>query len=168
MSWQLAVSMIGIFITVVTTAVVLAYRIGCHRADLKVLHDQMQAGLSGLRAQMDGQLTLLGVLINILHRRKALDDIELKEVLQVYGSVATAKAPRFVPTGNPLSDDDARRLNNYVDKARRGEFFTSEEVEDYNTLIGQVQQDRPNDPGLWPLAALGAFLLGVFLASQKK
>jgi hypothetical protein len=167
MSWELTVSVIGIFLTVLTGAVILSYRLGCHRRDLKALSDQMQAGFTGLRDQMSGQLTLIGVLISILHKRKALDDAEFQEVIKTYGEMATKNAPTFVPTGNPLSYDDARRLNNYVDKARRGQFFTSWEVEDYNALIRQVQQDRPNDPGLWPLAALGAFLLGLFLASKK-
>jgi hypothetical protein len=161
MSWEFYASIGGLFITVITSAVILSYRFGCNS-------ERVQASLRALRDQLDGQLTLLGVLISILHKRKALDDTELQEVLQRYGSIATAKAPRFVPTGNPLSNDEAWRLNNYIDKARRGEFFTTGEVEDYNVLIGQAQQDRPNDPGLWPLAALGAFLLGIFLASRKQ
>ena len=161
MGWEFYASIGGLFITVVTSAVILSYRFGCNS-------ERVQAGLRALRDQSDGQLTLLGVLIRILHRRKALDDTELQEVLQRYGSIATANAPTFVPTDNPLSYDEAQRLNYYISKVRSGDFFTTEEVEDYNALIGQVQQDKPNDPGLWPLAALGAFLLGIFLASSKK
>lgn len=161
MGWEFYASIGGLFITVVTSAVILSYRFGRHS-------ERVQAGLRALRDQLDGQLTLLGVLIRILHKRKALNDDELQEVLQRYGSIATANAPRFVPTGNPLSNEEAQRLNYYISKVRRGEFFTSEEVEDYNVLIRQVQQESPNDPGVWPLVALGAFLLGIFLASRNQ
>lgn len=161
MGWQFYVSIGGLFLTIVTSAVILSYRLGRH-------FETIQTALRTLRGQLDNQLTLFGVLLRILHRRKTLDDAELQEVLQTYGNIATAQTPTFAATGNPLTPEEAQRINYYIDKARRGAFFTAEEAEDYNLLVRRVEQDRPDDPGIWPLIALGAFLLGVFLASKNQ
>jgi hypothetical protein len=161
MDWQF----VGIILTVIGSAVVLAYRFGRQ-------FERLQSALGVLRTEVDGQLTLLGTLIRILHKRKALDDDEFREVLTSYSRMATAKVPAFIERElhgqNPLNREEAQRLSLYINKARQGEFFTSDEVEDYTSLVRRLEQDRPNDPGVWPLVALGAFLLGLFLASQRR
>jgi hypothetical protein len=160
MDWQF----VGIIVTVIVSAVGLAYWFGRR-------FERLQSGLDAVRTQVDSHLTLLGSLIRILHRRKALDDMELSEILTIYSTMATAKMPAFIErelhSQNPLTDEEARRLNSYINKAQQGEFFTSDEVEDYNALVRRIEQDRPNDASVWPLVALGAFLLGLFLASRK-
>jgi len=165
MNWQFYASVAGIIVTVIGSAVVLAYWFGRR-------FERLQNGIGALRVQVDSHLTLLGTLIRILHKRKALDDEEFSEVLASYSKMTAAKIPSFIERelggGNPLTPEEARRLSSYINKANRGEFFTSTEVEDYNALVRQVEQERPDDPGIWPLVALGAFLLGLFLASQKK
>lgn len=165
MGWQFYVSVAGLFITIIISATALAYRLGRH-------FERLESGLAVLRVQMDSHLTLLGALIRILHKRKSLSDDEFSDVLKSYSMMVTAKASSFIEQelhgGNPLTIEETQRLNNYLGKARQGQFFGSEEVEDYNALVLRVQQDKPNDPDVWPLIALGAFLLGLFLASQKK
>lgn len=69
---------------------------------------------------------------------------------------------------NPLTPEEASRLRNYIAKARRGEYFTPAEVEDYNQMVQRMESERPNDPGIWPLLAIGAFLAGLFSGSRKK
>jgi len=161
MDWQF----VGIIVTVIVSAVGLGYWFGRR-------FERLQSGLDAVRTQVDSHLTLLGTLIRILHKRKALDDMELSEILTSYSTMAIAKMPAFIErelhSDNPLTPEEIRRLNSYITKANRGEFFTSAEVAEYNALVKKLEQDRPNDPGVWPLIALGAFLLGLFLASQKK
>lgn len=161
MDWQF----VGIIVTVIGSAVGLSYWFGRH-------FERLQSGLGVLRVQVDSHLTLLGTLIRILHKRKALNDEEFREILTSYTNMAAAKFSPFIDRElcgeNPLTHEETQRLSLYINKARRGEFFTPAEVEDYNALVRKLEQDRPNDPGVWPLVALGAFLLGLFLASQKK
>ena len=68
---------------------------------------------------------------------------------------------------NPLTVDEAQRFKELVSKARRGEFFTHLEVEEYDRLIRKVQAERPNDASIWPLVALGAFLVGLYLGRRQ-
>jgi len=161
MDWQF----VGIIVPVIASVVGLGYWFGRR-------FERLQSGLDAVRTQLDSHLTLLGTLIRILHKRKGLDDEEFSEVIASYSRMALAKIPSFIQEefggGNPLTPEEVRRLNSYISKANRGEFFTPDEVEHYNALVRKVEQDRPNDPGVWPLVALGAFLLGLFLASQKK
>ena len=74
MNWEFYVSVTGIIVTVIGSAVGLSYWFGRR-------FERLQSGLGMLRAQVDSHLTLLGTLIRILHKRKALDDDELREVL---------------------------------------------------------------------------------------
>jgi len=69
MSWEFYVAVAGLFVTVIGSAVILAYRIGRH-------FERIESSLSAVRVQIDSHLTLLGTLISILHRRKALSDEE--------------------------------------------------------------------------------------------
>jgi hypothetical protein len=164
MTWQFYASVAGIIVTVLGSAIVVSFRVGR-------LFERLQNGIRALRVQLDSHLTLLGTLIRILHGRKALDDKEFSEVLASYSKMVAAKVPDFIERelggGNPLTPEEAQRLNSYINKANRGDFFTSTDVEDYNALVKKVERERPNDSDIWPLVALGAFLLGLFLASKK-
>lgn len=172
MSWEFYVSVAGIIVTVLVSAVGLAYWFGRRVERVERRFERVEGGLDMLRAQLESQLTLIGSLIRILHKRKALDDEEFREIFVAYSKMATARSSPFMEqelrAENPLTREEALRLNSYINKARQGDFFTSEEVEDYNALVRKLEQDRPNDPGVWPLIALGAFLLGLYLAPQEK
>lgn len=63
--------------------------------------------------------------------------------------------------GNLLTPEELQRLQAYVDKARAGQWFTEEEVWDYNRLVSALEREKPTDPGVWPLVALGDFLVGL-------
>lgn len=111
----------------------------------------------------NGLLALLGQLLQIMHKRQALSDNEFQQLIRSYTDMAQ------VPShASPLTPDENQRLNSYLAKARNGDFFTAAEVEDYNSLVRKVEQEKKNDPSVWPLVALGAFLFGLFVASQKK
>lgn len=107
---------------------------------------------------------LSGTLIHLLHDKKIMDDDDFKNIL---GSYTKALDVQEI-SPNPLSPEELDRLNYYIRKAKNGDFFSAEEVEDYNALVSQLNKERGDDPNVWPLVALGAFLLGLFLASQSK
>ena len=111
----------------------------------------------------NGLLGLVGFVIALLHNRKSLSDEELRTVLARYSEMA--QIPEV--GGNPLVAEEQTRLNGYLAKARRGDFFSPSEVEDYNSLVLKLQEEKKNDPDVWPLVALGAFLSGLFSASKK-
>jgi len=123
----------------------------------------LRSGQEVLRRQFNGLLTLLGTLVRLLHSRKALSDDELGEVLTSYSSLVSSTS---ATSANPLTVTEAETLRGYVSKAQRGEFFTAQEVEEYNTLVKKLEEEKGGDPGVWPLVALGAFLFGLFVASK--
>lgn len=69
---------------------------------------------------------------------------------------------------NPLTPHEAQRFRELVDKARRGEFFSRTEVGEYDQLIQKVRTERPDDSSIWPLVALGAFLVGLYLGHRQE
>ena len=71
-------------------------------------------------------------------------------------------------TMNPFTPAEAQRFRELMDKARDGVFFTWGEVQEYDGLINKVQVDHPNDPRIWPLINLGAFLLGLYPGHRKR
>lgn len=154
-----------ILVSIVLTAVGLGWTIGRRL-------QRVETGLKGLSSLTNGILALVGSLIRILHRRKALDDQEFMEVQQGYAQMIKGSVSAVLgeekQQANPLNPEEMRRLRHYWGKARRGEWFTSDEVEDYNRLVRKMEQERPDDPNIWPLIALGAFLLGLYLGRRKE
>ena len=131
----------------------------------------VQRALTGLNGMFRGHTTLAGTIVSVLYRRQALTPEELAQVLSAQGEIANVAASALLAIeiggANPLMVQDAQRLRAYVDKARRGEFFAREEVQDYQSLVSLLERERSGDPAIWALAALGAFLLGLFLSSQR-
>ena len=107
---------------------------------------------------------LSGTLVHLLHEKKIMDDDDFSRVLGAY----TEALDIHEISPNPISPEEVGRLNSYIRKARNGEFFSSDEVQDYNALVSELNREKGDDPNVWPLVALGAFLLGLFLASQSK
>ncbi len=71
-------------------------------------------------------------------------------------------------TGNPISAEEARRLQWYVERARKNEFFRPEEAQDFYNLSQRVSQDRSDDQGAWGLLLLAAFILALYFLSQER
>ena len=68
---------------------------------------------------------------------------------------------------NPISPDEHKRLNNYIELARRGGPFTPEQVTDYRSIVAKLEAERPQDTEVWKLVALGALLLGLYILGKK-
>lgn len=113
-----------------------------------------------------------GLTVRLLHGRRVLDDTELSEVLTKQASLSQSAVDALFEkerrTENPLALEELERLRSYVYKARAGHGFTPEEVRDYNYLVTTLERDHPTDPGVWPLLALGAFLLGLYVGAKGR
>lgn len=116
-------------------------------------------------------LSLIAIIISIFQRQKLIDEQDVGTILAHYTQIASgsvgAVLARETQKENPLSQEEVKRLRGYIDKMGQGIWLTREELDDYNQLVRKLDQEHPNDPGIWPLIALGAFLFGLYLGSQK-
>ncbi|GEM_PF-4321728 len=69
---------------------------------------------------------------------------------------------------NPLASNELERLENYYRRLRSGSILNYEEVEDYNRLVAILQKERPTEPGIWHLVALGAFMVGLMIGRREE
>jgi len=122
--------------------------------------------------QMEGHLTLIGAFVKVLHKKLTLTDDELEVILAGYSDLSARTSRSLVDMelrgANPLGREEALRLDAYLKKAQRGERFTSEEVVDYNHIVRTLEEQRRDDPRVWPLLGLGAFLSGLFLEKRDR
>ena len=125
---------------------------------------RIEAKLNELIRSSNTLNSLSGTLVHLLHEKDIMGDDDFKNVLGSYTRALDVK--EISP--NPLSQDQLDRLNSYIRKAQNGEFFSSAEVEDYSAMVADLNRERGDDPSVWPLVALGAFLSGLFVASRSK
>lgn len=71
-------------------------------------------------------------------------------------------------TGNPVSAEEASKLQGYVERARRNDVFTPQEAQDFYNLSQRVSQDRSDDKGAWAIFLLAAFIFALYVLSKKK
>ena len=135
-----------------------------HFAKLEARLNRVELKLNELIRSSNTLNNLSGTLIYLLHNKKIMDDNDFSNILGSYTKALNIQ--EISP--NPISPEELARLNSYIRKAQSGDFFSAVEVEDYNTLVSELNKERGDDPNVWPLVALGAFLLGLFLASQSK
>ncbi|MCX5994689.1 MAG: hypothetical protein NTV59_01630 [Chloroflexi bacterium] len=115
-------------------------------------------------------IEFVGKMIMMIHKRGGLSDEELTSMIQFYTQLATPNLTLALQlarkTHNPLTPEQAQKLEGYIDKAQRGLPFSYDEINDYRQLVELTRQEQTNiNP--WPLVALGAFLLGLWLGSKK-
>ena len=128
--------------------------------------EKLDIKLGSVVKQSNGLLSVMTMVIGFLHESetKIITDKQISALMKSYAEMA--RVPETV--GTPLMQEEVTRLDNYLAKAHRGEFFSTDEVLDYNNLVAELERQKKGDPSVWPLIALGAFLVGLFLASQKK
>lgn len=69
--------------------------------------------------------------------------------------------------GNPISIEEASRLQGYVEKARRNEYFKPDEAQDFYNLSQRVAQERSQDEGAWGILLLAAFILALYVLAKR-
>ncbi len=130
---------------------------------------QDQEYLQASVAQMN---EFIGKMIMMIHKRGVLSDGELAEMIQFYTQLATPNLTLALQIAqkknNPLTPDQAQRLQLYIDKAQQGIPFSYDEINDYQQLVEEAKKEQPKDFNPLPLVALGAFLLGLWLGSKKQ
>jgi hypothetical protein len=129
------------------------------------------AGIRSLNRQVSSMVSLGSNAFMFMHRGKTITDEEYYNVAAQFTHLISLSTEPFIDrlthSANPLTRSEVARFKELVDKARRGEFFTREEVEEYSVLIERVQVEYPNDNDIWPLIALGAFLRGMYPGRQQ-
>jgi len=155
----LIVAVVATFITVITSTVIIVR----HFTKLENKVDRIRDGVNQNIRQSNGILGLFGTLIGLLGKKGVVAQEDFGSILKDFTEIGHIS--EINP--NPLSREEVDRLNGYIRKAQQGSIFTSEEVQEYTELVEKLETEKPDDPNVWPLIALGAFLLGLFLASKK-
>ena len=168
---QVIVSVVGVGVVILLALTSVAWRLGRRLERVENRIDDMGAGIRSLNQQMASIVGLIPTVFMFLHRSKAITDQEYYETIGQFTSQVARGTESLVEhvsrSMNPLSQDEGQRFGELVGKARRGEFFTRPKVEEYDVLIRKVQAERPNDPRIWPLVALGAFLSGLYVGQRR-
>lgn len=127
--------------------------------------EKLDIKLSSIAKQSNGLLGVMTMVIGFLHESepKIITDKQMSALMKSYAEMA--RVPET--SGTPLTEEERARLDNYLAKVHRGELFFPNEVTDYNNLVAELERQRKDDPSVWPLITLGAFLAGLFLASKK-
>lgn len=115
--------------------------------------------------------TFFGVIVQLLSNRQQLSAEELGLVTQSLSSLGEPAVETLFErerlSRNPLAPAELSRLENYYRRAQAVDQLSMAEVDDYNRLVAILERDRPSDPGIWPLIALGAFLVGLKLGQSR-
>jgi hypothetical protein len=163
---QIILAIVGMGVTMLLALVGVSWRLGGQLERIDRRMGEFGAGIRSLNQQMTLIIGFLGNVSRFLHRSKAITDEEYHDSVTQLMRLATEGTEPYVDhlteSTNPLTHDEVHRWRELVDKARRGEFFSYEETKEYNKLIHKVQAAHPNDPDVWPLVALGAFLSGLY------
>jgi len=113
----------------------------------------------------------LGKMIMMLHKRDSLTDEELAELINHYTQLAlpnlTLALTLARKNNNPLTPEEANKLQFFIDKANRGNSFLLSEINEYQQLVDKARREQSGEINPWPLIALAAFLLGLIIASRQ-
>lgn len=133
----------------------------------KNIHDQL---INSQRAAFSAYIEAFTSLIASLVKANPSISSDLISIQSKLTSDAINKTLQAIAggTGNPVSADEARRLQSYVERARRNEIFTSDEAQDFYNLSQRVSQDRSGDGGAWGIFLLAAFIFALYVLSKKK
>ena len=124
--------------------------------------DTLNAWAQGFAKEVN---QLFGLVVRMMNRRQQLTEEELEQVTSGFSSLNNPAIDVLFQqerrTRNPLATPELERLEAYYARLRRGKLLTRQELDDYNRLVAVLQADKPSDPGVWALVALGAFVAGL-------
>ena len=170
---------VALLVAVVGAAVYMQTRFSRLERDMDSRFSRLERRISALEASIRviggvarDLVGLVGRMAQTLHTKQVLSDEEYRGMFDNYVAMASrgveAEIERLVPEANPITREEADTLKAYIAKARRAEFFAPREVEEYNQIVGRIEAESPDDPGIWRLSVIGAFLSGLFLPLTKK
>lgn len=159
-------------LSIIVTLAVFLLRLDRRFGRLERRMDGLAIGVRSLNQQISSLFGVLSGILAALHKAGSLPDEDYRQTTTALSEMlARATGPyveSITATANPLAPEEARRFRELVAKARRRDFFTGDEVEEYNILLRRIQEERADDPGIWPLVALGAFLLGLYSGGRRQ
>lgn len=190
---QIIVAVIGVGVTILVTVASVAWRLGARvervesqlggwleqaesRIGIRLEHIESRvgdlgAGIRSLNEQVAATVTVIPTVFRFLHRSQAITDTEYHESMEQFinriSQGTDSMVDHLTRNVNPLTPDEARSFRELMAKARRGEFFSREEVDEYAVLIRKIQAEHPDDPRIWPLVTLGVFLQGIYPGSRR-
>ena len=126
----------------------------------KVVTKQSQQ-IQAIMHQGNLHLELTGFIVG---RQPGMSDADQQEMVRLYTSLAQIPGP----PSNPLDPIQRQSYERYVQKAKLGEPFTKEEVEDFRLIAAMLHQEHPNDTGNWALLGLVALLVGLYILGKKE
>ena len=131
---------------------------------LREEHIELQSSVSEMNSFM-------GQMVMMLNNRGTLSNEELAIMLEHYQKLSLPNLKTALEIArrknNPLTPDEANRLEYYINKVNRYDPLTYDEINDYSALVKKAQEELDKTSNPWPLIALAAFLLGLALASKK-
>lgn len=168
----IVISAAVLLFTILGVSFRLGRRIGNFETRVTNQFGLLKAAQKSLQRQITSLIGLFSTGLSALHRAQILTEEEYTTAFETYSKLATEGIEPFIDllakASNPLSPQESYRLRTLIEKARRGEWFTDEEYGEYEDLVRRSQNERPDDPNLWPLIALGAFLLGMYLGKRQR
>ena len=123
----------------------------------------IQSRLGLIQSQLDRHTELFGMFAAGMQRSGAFSPEDIGRLVQ-----ETAKSISIseIKMSNPLTPGEINRLNHYLVKARQGSAFLPEEAQDFRDLGIKARNAHPENPNWAPLAALAAFIFGLWLGSK--
>lgn len=126
--------------------------------------DTLNSWASGFSREIS---TFLGIIVEMLSRRQQLSSEEVALVPKGFANIGAGQVDALLQaeqfSHNPLNAEEISRLEKYYRRLQAGHLLDYDEVQDYNSMVAVLQKERPSDPGIWPLLALGAFLVGLMI-----
>lgn len=125
--------------------------------------DLIAIRLELIQSQLDRHTELFGMFAAGMQRSGAFSPEDIGRLVQ-----ETAKSISIseIKMSNPLTPGEINRLNHYLVKAQQGSTFLPEEAQDFRDLGIKARNAYPENPNWAPLAALAAFIFGLWLGSK--
>lgn len=171
--WSLASSIITAVITVAGFAVLFislgrwGQRLDQRISGVETKVDKLATWAEGFSKEIN---SFFGVVIQLLNNRQQLSTEELGLVTKGLSDLNTPAISGLFEhervSRNPLTDNELQRLEGYHDRLRAGQMISFEEAQDFNRLVAVLEKEHAGHAGIWPLAALGAFLRGFYMGKS--
>lgn len=152
------VGIVATLVTVISSTIILVR----HFTKLENKVEQIRDGLNQSIRQNNNLLGLFSTLIGLLSKAGVIKKDEFGTIIKEFATIG--RISEIHP--NPLTTQETDTLNGYIRRAQQGSTFTTQEVQEYNTLVRRLETEHPNDPNIGALVTLAILLLGLYLLSR--
>lgn len=134
--------------------------------DSEKLHDKL---VSSHKVMISVYVEAFMSLISVLFKSNMINKSDLLTITTKMNVDSVNKTLQEIKggTGNPISKEEAMRLQKYVEMARRNDVFSPEEAQDFYNLGELITQERSDDKGAWGILMLAAIVLALYFLVKK-